>query len=434
MSTPSRVFVYCHDTFGMGNARRMMAVSTGLADAFPHANLLLASGSPVIHGFHLPKRLDYIKLPAVSRTARERYSARYLTTDIGDTIRLRSSLLKAAVADFSPDLVLIDKKPRGVMGELGAAQAFLRQESPGTKSVLVLRDILDAPAVTIPDLAESGFEDDVRDFCDRVAVLGSTDVFDFTREYRLRAETAARVSYCGYLRSPEPRRAVHDVRNECGADTPTDRLVLVTPGGGDDGDTLLEAAVEAIASLVARPPRGGPRVRALVVTGPQGRPDRLTRLQARAAQVDGLLIREFTDDMASYEQAADLVVSMGGYNAVCEALSLASRAIVVPRCRPVQEQRIRAARLSALGLLRVMYPEGLTASSLAAVMDEELCKRPARRPNAVVDMNGLPAFVRLVEEVMRESPRRASRRLRSADTGWDAARVGLLPIVAPGRA
>lgn len=61
-----RIFLYCHDAYGLGNARRMMAIAGHLARTVPNANLLLASGSPVMHGFHLPDRVDYIKLPSRS--------------------------------------------------------------------------------------------------------------------------------------------------------------------------------------------------------------------------------------------------------------------------------------------------------------------------------------------------------------------------------
>jgi predicted glycosyltransferase len=63
---------------------------------------------------------------------------------------------------------------------------------------------------------------------------------------------------------------------------------------------------------------------------------------------------------------------MGGYNTVCEMLTLGRRAIVVPRFRPVQEQWIRAERMAARGLLRALHPDALSARSLGAALAEEL--------------------------------------------------------------
>jgi predicted glycosyltransferase len=382
-----RIFLYCHDAYGLGNARRMMAIAGHLARTVPNANLLLASGSPVMHGFHLPDRVDYIKLPSVARTSREQYATRYLTTAIADTISLRSAVLLAAVADFAPDLVLVDKKPFGIMRELADAIRYLRDERPETKHVLVLRDILDAPEATIPTLAASSFERDVNTHFDLVAVLGTPEVFDVCAQYRLSADTASRVRYCGYLRSSAPARSVAEVRAALDVAV-EDRLVVVTPGGGEDGRALVDAACAASRQLLGL---GHPRVKTLVVTGPHAPPDHLAALQSHAARHDGLMVREFSDDMSGLVAAADLVVAMGGYNSVCDILTFARRAIVVPRAVPVREQSVRATRMAALGYLTMLPAERLVASTLAAAMARELA-RPARPTPAPVDLDGLPTL------------------------------------------
>ena len=63
-----------------------------------------------------------------------------------------------------------------------------------------------------------------------------------------------------------------------------------------------------------------------------------TELAQLARRIPGVVLQAFSDDMMSLIDAADLVVAMGGYNTVCEVLTLGKRAIVVPRVRPVQEQ------------------------------------------------------------------------------------------------
>jgi len=396
-----RIFIYCHDAYGMGNARRMMAISRHLAATLPDANLLLASGSPVIHGFRLPDRVDYIKLPSVARTDREQYATRYLTTGIRDTIRLRSALLRAAVQDFQPDLVLVDKKPFGIMHELGDAIRYLRANSPDTKHVLVLRDILDAPAPTIACLASSHFERDINSCFDLVAVLGTPDVFDVRREYALDAETRSRVAFCGYLRSAPGARTPADIRQSLGV-ADDEQLLLVTPGSGEDGRVLLETSMGAIARV--RQEAHGATVRALVMAGPQLPADDLARLTTAAQAIGGTTVQTFTDDMSSYVSAADLVVAMGGYNTVCDILSLAARAVVVPRVRPVAEQWIRAERMHGLGFFTAVHPDGITADSLAQAIRETLA-RPARRiPPEDVNLDGLPGLMTHLDRLYQDDP------------------------------
>ena len=53
---------------------------------------------------------------------------------------------------------------------------------------------------------------------------------------------------------------------------------------------------------------------------------------------------------------------MGGYNTVCELLTLRqARACSCRASSPVQEQWIRAERMAELGLLRVLHPDRLDA-------------------------------------------------------------------------
>lgn len=399
--SPRRLFVYCHDGYGMGNARRMMALAGHLVEHFPDASLLMASGSPVIHGFRLPDRVDYIKLPSVARTDREQYEARSLHASIDETIGLRRALLTAAVNDFRPDLVLVDKKPLGLMHELSDALRLLRERSPHARCALVLRDILDAPAATISSLAASGFERDVNAYFDLVAVLGTPDVFDLRQEYRLSSDTAANLRYCGYIRSAAAGQPRHEVRAGLGA-RHGDALVLVTTGGGEDGRALLDTSMAALERLghacSSRPVKG------VMITGPHVTAAHLAELRARAAAHGGTVVLPFTDDMSSFVAAADVVVAMGGYNTVCDILSLAARAIVVPRVRPVREQAIRAARMAQLGYFTAVEPDGLSGDALARTIARELAGPPRTVPRPRVNLDGLAGFAGAVDALFQRAP------------------------------
>ena len=86
----------------------------------------------------------------------------------------------------------------------------------------------------------------------------------------------------------------------------------------------------------------------------------------------GVSFQRFSDDMMSLMAACDVAVSMGGYNTVCELLTLRKRAVVVPRARPGLEQSIRAQRMAALGLLRMVDPATLDPAVLMGAIQEEL--------------------------------------------------------------
>jgi predicted glycosyltransferase len=107
---------------------------------------------------------------------------------------------------------------------------------------------------------------------------------------------------------------------------------------------------------------------------------------------------DFVSDVASYVAAADAVVSMGGYNSVCELLSAGKTALVVPRITPRREQLIRAEALGRRGLLRWLHPDQLGARRMLAEIEALLAASSADLPRLPLD--GLAAAAAAVDELL----------------------------------
>lgn len=403
-----RVMVYSHDTYGLGNIRRMLAVSEHLLDTLPGISVLLVTGSPMVQEFRIRPGLDYIKLPCLSRTGREEYSAKSLSTDIGALIRLRSGIIDTAARDFQPDVLLVDKKPDGIKHELAPALEHLKSRPKRCRIALVLRDILDAPEITAAMWEERGYSAILEEFFQSVLVLGSAEVFDAAVEYRLPAAIREMTEYCGYVRRPVPVGGAEALRNRLLGGR--DRLVLVTPGGGEDGFHLLRTYVAGLQWLSG--------ARTVIVSGPEmPAPQRESVRRAVAGNPD-VIMTEFTGELIRYMAAADVIVSMAGYNTICEILSLNKRAVTVPRVRPVIEQWLRAERLARLGLVENLSPDSLTPRLLANAVNRQM-NAPAPPPvETVIDMDGLRAVARWVrtETSVAEPAELLDRR-----TVWDPA-------------
>ncbi|NKE70862.1 glycosyltransferase family protein [Candidatus Manganitrophus noduliformans] len=387
-----KLMVYSHDTFGLGNIRRMLSICKYLIDSIPDLSILIVSGSPMVHTFRIPQRLDYIKLPCLRRTEREGYSVKYLGTDMAETMRLRSELILSAVTHFRPDLLLVDKKPFGVKKELKGVLNYLKIHLPETKQVLLLRDILDSPEATIKVWKQNRYQEAIRLFYDLVLVVGSSEVFDPRKEYRMPPSVSGKVQLCGYIRREAGLAGRDAVRKEL--QLTDERLVLVTPGGGEDGYRLVKAYLSALERLPT-----GLNIRSLIICGPEMPEIQRKQLFQAAAGGPSVQMTEFTNDLMSYMEAADVVLSMAGYNTVCEILSLQKRAIVVPRVHPVKEQLLRAERMARLGLLRTIHPDRLTPQSLAQGLLEELdLQGTGPVPRFPLEMNALP---QIRERIMR---------------------------------
>ena len=104
-----RVLIYSHDTFGLGNIRRMLEVARHLVQSSSEVSVLVITGSPMLHAFRIPPRIDYVKLPCLSRNTEGRYGARFLDLSLDATVRLRANLIRSTITDFAPDLILVDK-------------------------------------------------------------------------------------------------------------------------------------------------------------------------------------------------------------------------------------------------------------------------------------------------------------------------------------
>jgi predicted glycosyltransferase len=139
-------------------------------------------------------------------------------------------------------------------------------------------------------------------------------------------------------------------------------LIFATVGSGYDGYAVLESAQAAVEQLRAK----FPDLLAIMVTGPFMPPEQQAKLQARATDTCRVLLEA---DNFQLMAAADVIVSMGGYNSVCEALAVARPLVIVPRATHKIEQQIRAEAMAARGLARWVHPRELNGNGLVEALD-----------------------------------------------------------------
>ena len=376
-----KLLVYSHDTFGLGNIRRMLTICQYLLDTVPNISILLISGSPVVHRFRLPQGLDYIKLPCIGRDTTGEVSVKYLRTNTEDTTRLRADLIFTATVNFKPDLILVDKKPYGIENELKKTLNYVKSYGLNTKLVLLLRDILDSPSKTQFEWHRWGYYQAINHYYDQVLVAGTPEIFNVIDEYQFPQVIAKKVKYCGYLRRHSGDKSPHQVRQELNL-AKKEKLVVVTSGGGEDGAKLIETYLKGLSNLSDIPP-----FKSLVITGTEMPRTQKQQFFEFAQILPNIVIQEFAEDINSYFNVADLVVSMAGYNTVCEILSLDKKAIIVPRIKPVQEQLIRAENMAKLGLLNMINPDKLTPDLLMNSIFKQL-QTSSEIP--LLNLDGLP--------------------------------------------
>jgi predicted glycosyltransferase len=344
-----RFILYSHDGCGLGHLRRNLAIAAAVTEEDPHASVLLLTGCIELGAQGLAANVEIVSLPALRKLGNGRYDARRLTLSRSELRAVRASLITAAVESFRPDVLLIDKHPMGVGGELRPALASL--PGWGGRTVLGLRDILDDGATVREEWRRDGVIEFTEAHCDRLLIYGNPDVFDFVGEYGLPASLAERARHCGYVVHPDASRCL------ALAHAPAERpRVLATAGGGEDGRRVLEAFVLAAQTAPWD---------AVVVAGPQANATDQRALRQLAAQA-GVEFHASIENLPEWLPGVDALVSMGGYNTLSEALSLGTPTLCVPRVFPRSEQLIRARSFASLGLLRLIEPDQLSPELVRA--------------------------------------------------------------------
>lgn len=345
-----RIVLYSHDTFGLGHLRRSRALAAALTQADPEASAIILTGSPVAGRFTFPERVDHVRLPGVTKLSDGSYDSQTLGMNIDETTALRAGLIQSTIEQYEPDLLIVDKEPTGFRGELLPTLEWLKDRGH-TQIILGLRDVLDEPDVLAAEWARKGAIEAAEAFYDEVWVYGVKSVYDPTKGLDLSDDLRARMHWTGYL-----RRDIVDA-----AEVPDDPYILITPGGGGDG----QAMVNLVLSAYEQDPDLSPR--AMLVYGPFLSGEVREDFETRVAQLNGRVTAVgFDSRIEALFAGAKGVVSMGGYNTFCEVLSFDKRAVIVPRTVPRLEQWIRASRAEELGLVRMLEDtrDGMTAASM----------------------------------------------------------------------
>ncbi|MDK2955236.1 MAG: hypothetical protein PWQ57_732 [Desulfovibrionales bacterium] len=347
------ILMYSHDTYGLGHIRRTLAIASHLKGKA--ANILILTGSPLVGRFDAPERIDFVRIPGMIKQSNELYLPNSIRIDPKKALRIRRSIITATAKTFMPDLFIVDKAPLGLKREIMPTLKWMRSQNPRIRAVLGLRDIMDDAESTCKDWTEKGVYHVMDKYYSEIWVYGHQELYDPIREYDIPPEIASKMVFTGYI----PRKTWDASRRLAnnGFKSKGVKLVVVTAGGGGDGYPLMDTLLKAM-EADPKPP-----FRAVLVSGPFMPTGERKDLAARAKKV-GAPFYHFYRRMERLLGPADLVVSMGGYNTICEILSQKKPGLIIPRETPRLEQRIRAEMLKRQGLADFLPFGDLTPDSL----------------------------------------------------------------------
>jgi predicted glycosyltransferase len=350
--------MYSHDTFGLGHIRRCLAIGLSLRKC--PANVLILTGSVLAGRFKIPRRIDFVRIPGMIKVTNQEYQPLSMKLDAAEVLEIRKGIILATAMAFRPDFFIVDKAPLGLKREVVDTLQWLRRDLPSCRPILGLRDVMDNAAVTIQEWEEKGIYEAMQRYYDEIWVYGRRDFYDPIQEYRIPSEVASKIHFTGYIprKIPSPDD-IQNTRKELGIKD-DEKLILVTIGGGGDGHPVVNTFLKAFDPGEGRIPE---RTRVVIVTGPFISSRDYEDVQRRAESL-GFITLKFHRFMESLIGAAQVVVSMGGYNTVCEIVSQAKPFLILPRTVPREEQLIRAQMLCGQGFCDYMHPDAVTPHTL----------------------------------------------------------------------
>lgn len=391
----SRVLIYSHDTFGLGHLRRCRTIAHALVERHKDLSVLILSGSPIIGSFDFRSRVDFVRIPGVIKLRNGEYTSLNLHIDIDEMLAMRASIIRHTAEIFDPDLFIVDKEPLGLRGEVLETLQMLKAR--GTPLVLGLRDVMDEPSALAPEWERKKVLPALDKLYDELWVYGLPQICDPLEGIKVPPSVRRKMVYTGYLERSESTHAERP-------DMPDDPFILVTPGGGGDGEEMVDWVLRAYETDRKLPHR------ALIVLGPFMNRELQNEFLARAAALPMVEALTFESQLESLMAKASGVVAMGGYNTFCEILSFDKKALIVPRMVPRLEQFIRASRAQELGLVSMLPDDGVRDAHAMATALRQLPQQQA--PSDVVIpglLDGLENVNRLAERHLSE-PRRPARR------------------------
>ena len=328
------ILMYSHDTYGLGHIRRTMAIASHLLG--PCINILILTGSPIAGRFTFPDRIDFVRIPGMIKKTNDEYLPLSIKINARHVLDIRKNIITATAKAFQPHLFIVDKEPLGLKKEVLPTLRWLRRCRPDTRSILGLRDIMDDAVTVKKDWRRKRVYENLEMLYSEIWIYGNQEFYDPIVEYDISESISQKMHFTGYIPRKIPsKEAVRAVKKELGLKD-GDKLVVVTTGGGGDGFRVMDTYLAMLESFSHTPP-----FKSVLITGPF-MPLKSRKNVFKRARRMGVRTYHFYRQMEKIFAAADIVVSMGGYNTLCEILGQGTISLVIPREEPRQEQIIRA--------------------------------------------------------------------------------------------
>jgi predicted glycosyltransferase len=328
------IIFYCQYVWGMGHLVRSLEFARALA---AHKVTLIVGGQPV--EVDLPAHVELVRLPVLYMD--EKFT-RLISGEPGQSVehirQERKTMLYSLLKGKAPDLFIVELYPfgRSIFGfELEPLLEDIREgEFGNVKVVCSLRDIL--VEKKNPPAYEERVLQKLDRYFDALLVHSDADLLRLDATFTRVGDISIPLVYTGFIAQQVKPGAGRRLRRELKISS-EQKLIVASAGGGRAGYRLLTSVIDACEIIRDRLP-----LRLEVFAGPFMDNAEYNNLSSRSTP--GFHIRRYTKRFLDYLAAADLSISLAGYNTCMNLLVTSVPALVFPYARQ-QEQPMRVEKI-----------------------------------------------------------------------------------------
>ncbi|MGD8883749.1 MAG: glycosyltransferase [Desulfobacterales bacterium] len=379
-----KIIFYCQHVLGIGHLFRAREICRALVGH----DVILITGGPQIE-IKFPKHVRVVRLPELQMDRKfKNLDSADKSAPLDQIKKKRQKKLLAIVEKERPDIFFLELFPFG-------RQAFRFELDPALQAIRsnrlarcgVISSVRDILVEKEKPKHERRALERLNTFFDAVLVHSDPNLIALKETFFRFDEIRIPVIHTGYIAQKPLDNARNRIRKQLGIGE-GDVMIVASAGGGSVGKPILESAIQAFGHLKVD---GTPYL--YVYTGPYMAEHEVTHLKG-LKKSKRIQIEKFKSDFLSYLAAADISISMAGYNTTMNILAADVPALVWPFAEN-REQRLRAERLADRGLLRRIDDQDLDPADLAGIMGQTLARTDSIKTD--IDLDGAVHTVQWLE-------------------------------------
>lgn len=383
-----RISYYCQHVLGIGHLRRSLEICKTLAQ---HHETTLILGGPAVS--LNSGDLNIVQLPGLQMDQEfNNLSPCDTSRTLGVTKERRKKTLYDHFTSFAPDCFITELYPFGRKAFGFELEPILRNIKnkvlPSCTCVCSVRDIL-----VEKQQGKEKFEENVvgilNNYYRGVLVHADPEIVTLDETFTPLGEIQIPLYYTGYVSEKPSLTDTNQIRQRKGLGKKK-KLIVASAGGGAVGHDLLFAVLAAFTKLLT----SEPDVHLQVFTGPSC--DQKIYDTIKDCSGPSISVDRFTDSFPDWLAAADLSISMAGYNTCMNLLQTGVPALVLPFMQN-REQLLRAEKLGEKAPISLITKDDLRVDILSAKMAQHL---KLQRRKTTIALQGAEESLKFINTLM----------------------------------